>query len=350
MNARAYLRPAAPDGALRLHLNENTSGCSERALDAVRSLTASELASYPKYDSAIDAVSRRFHVPSEYVLLTKGLDEGIVAATGAAFRRRDAGTPEGVGVRPAFDMYGIAVDALGGRMRQVPLDHGGRWEPGAVAACVGTATRIVFITNPHNPSGATVSTAALLDLASRVRPAMLFVDEAYADFSGATIIDARLLREHRNVVVGRTFAKAYGLAGLRIGALIAAPETLEPIRRVVPPYSVNAAAAAALPAALSDDGHTRRYIDESRESRALIMATCERLRVRTFPSSANFVLIDVGADAAPLVAALAARGIAVRHLQTATDGAGWIRVTAGTVDDTKRFVAELEDVWRERRR
>jgi histidinol-phosphate aminotransferase len=345
--SNTYVRPATGAGQLRLHLNENTAGCSTAVLDAMRALSARQVACYPDYDEAIAAVALTFGVPAESVLLTNGLDEGILAVTAAAFRRRDGLTPDAIGVSPAFEMYESVVDGLGGRMQLVPLDASFRWSVADLLARVGAATRIVFVTNPHNPSGASVPADQLLDLASRVAPATLFVDEAYADFSGETLVEPSLLLSHPNMIVGRTFSKSYGLAGLRIGALVAAPETLSPIRRIVPPFSVNAIAAAVLPAALADRSRVASYFEESRRSRQALADACERLGLTAYPSTANFVLVNAGARASALVEALAARGIAVRDKSSSPGCAGCIRITTGTIADTDRLVAALEDAWRE---
>ncbi|HTL44954.1 MAG TPA: histidinol-phosphate transaminase [Vicinamibacterales bacterium] len=345
-----YLRPPAETGVLRLHLNENTGGCSPAALSVIRGLSAGDLGRYPDYQQAIAEVARVFRVPADYVLLTNGLDEGILAATAAAFRRRDGFVPEAIGVRPAFDMYDTTVDGLGGRMRTVPLDPQFQWSASSLLAVVSAATRIIFVTNPHNPSGCCVPLSEILELAAQSRPAVVFVDEAYADFTHDTLLDPDVLRSMPNIVVGRTFSKAYGLAGLRIGALVASPETLQPMRKIVPPYSVNAVAAAALPAALADSEYTSRYVKEACQSRDLIEDACGRLGVAVVPSAANFVLVRAGAVASALADALARRGIAVRDRSREPGCEGCLRVTAGRITDTRRFVAALEDAWRELQR
>ena len=341
-----YSKPEAGATALRLHLNENTDGCSPHALAAVRALSATDLARYPEYGGAIAAVAQTFALAPESILLTNGLDEGILAAAAAAFRLRDGCVPEAVGVTPAFDMYETVVDGLGGRMRLVALGPDFRFSASAIACAVSAATRIVFVANPHNPSGAVVSRRAILELAIRIAPVSLFVDEAYADFAGESILDERTLLAYPNVMVGRTFAKSHGLAGLRIGVLAAAPATLAPVRKVVPPYSVNAAAAAALPAALEDGAHRERYLRESEASRQLLSEACARWGWRTYPSSANFVLVDAGREAARLVAALAAHGIAIRDRSGEPGCSGCVRITAGTTDATRRVLAAMEDACR----
>jgi histidinol-phosphate aminotransferase len=328
---------------MRLHLNENTAGCSPAVLAALHRLGRSDAGFYPDYDTAQQAVARHLGVAADHVLLTNGLDEGILAAAAAACRDHAAGVPEAIGVAPAFDMYEICTTAIGGRMVNVPLNDGFELSADAVRAALTPRTRIVFLTNPHNPSGRTVPLTTLRELARDVAPVLLFVDEAYADFSGATLIDPAVLTALPNLVVGRTFSKAYGLAGLRAGVVVAVPDTLAPLRRVVPPYSLNAWAVAALPVAIEDRAYREWYLEQAAASRALLTDACARLRLLTWPSAANFILVRVP-DAPATVKALAARGVLVRDRSTDVGCAQCIRITAGVVDDTRRAIAALEEV------
>jgi len=329
---------------MRLHLNENTAGCSPAVIEALRELGRLDAACYPEYGDAQQAVGDLFGVPREYVLLTNGLDEGILAAAGAALRDRADGLPEALGVAPAFDMYEGCTTALGGRMVNVPLENDFALRADALRGAISPRTRIVFLANPHNPSGVPIPLDRLRDLARAVAPVMLFVDEAYADFSGETLIDRRALDDIPTLLVGRTFSKAYGIAGLRVGAVIGAPKTLAPLRQVVPPYSVNAWAAAALPVAIADRAYRDWYIAQAAESRALLAQAARRLGLETWPSAANFVLVRVGARVGAIVEALAVRGIRVRDRSREHGCTQCIRITAGVVDDTRRVLAALEEV------
>ena len=329
---------------MRLHLNENTAGCSPAVMETLRRLGRQDAGFYPDYDTARRAVASCFGVRADHVLLTNGLDEGILAAAGAAMRERTGAVPEAIGVEPAFDMYEVCTTALGGRMVTVPLGPAFAFDAAAVRAAVTDATRIVFIANPHNPSGVTCGLDELRDLARAIAPAILFVDEAYADFSGETLIDADTFRDVPNLIVGRTFSKAYGIAGLRAGAVIGAPETLAPIARVIPPYSLNAWAAAALPVAAADREYRAWYVRQAAESRALLRDACERLGLQTWPGTANFLLVRVGDRVRDIVAALAARGVLVRDRSHERGCEQCIRITAGLVEDTRRAIAALEEV------
>ena len=339
-----YRKPASAAGALRLHLNENTGGCSPRVIEAIRTIAAEDAAFYPDYERAYASAAEYFGVAPASLLLTNGLDEGILAATAAAFRSRDGGVPEALSVTPTFDMYEICVDALGGRMRTIPFDEDFRLDSGCLVAALTPGTRIVFVTTPHNPSGVTIPADQILALARTISPVLLLVDEAYVEFSGTSLATPATLESSPNVVVGRTFAKAFGLAGLRAGALLAAPGTLAPMRRVVLPYTLNAVTAAVLPAAIGDTAYRDRYVAEARRSREMVAAACARLGLRTWPSEANFVLVDAGSKAPAVAAGLAARGVLVRDKSGEPGLEGCLRMTAGWIADTERLIAALEEV------
>jgi histidinol-phosphate aminotransferase len=330
--------------SLRLHLNENTAGCSPAVFDALRALGRSAAGFYPDYDEARDAVATFLGVPSDYVQLTNGLDEGILAATAAAFKDRTGGVPDALGVVPAFDVFEGCTTALGGRMVTVPLGSDLTLNPDELRAALTPQTRIVFVTNPHNPSGTTIPLDRFRRLAQDVRPALLFVDETYTDFAGVTLIDAPIFSAHPNLVVGRSFSKAFGLAGLRTGALVASPATLEPMRQIVPVFSLNAWATAALPVALADRAYRDWYVGQAAESRTLLTAACARLGLHTWPGVANFQLVRVGGRVDEIVAALAARGVLVRDRSREHGCDGCIRITAGLVEDTQRALDALEEV------
>jgi histidinol-phosphate aminotransferase len=328
---------------MRLHLNENTAGCSPAVMEALRRLGRAEVALYPDYETAQEAVAGLFGVPAGHVLLTNGLDEGILVAAAAACRDRTDGVPEAISVVPAFDMYEICTTAIGGRLIAVRLNDRFDHSVDDIRAAVTPRTRIVFLANPHNPSGRTIPLETLRALARDVAPALLFVDEAYADFSGETLIDPATFAAFPNLLVGRTFSKAYGLAGLRIGVVVGLPAALEPLRRVVPPYSLNAWAAAALPVAIADRAYRDWYLEQAAASRALLTEACARLNLGTWPSAANFMLVRVD-NAAAVVAGLAARGVRVRDRSADEGCAQCIRITAGLVEDTRRAIAALEEV------
>jgi histidinol-phosphate aminotransferase len=340
-----YERVRTPSTGLRLHLNENTAGCSPTVVAAIQALTRQDLAVYPDYDAAVAACARRLGVSSDWLLLTNGLDEGILAAAILSLRGSSEANPlDAIVVVPAFDMYAACTDAAGGRVVEVPLGRDFAFPLESVLKSIGERTRLVWLTTPNNPTGQTIPGEAVVKIAASAPHALVFVDEAYADFSGDTLIDRDRLGRMTNVVIGRTFAKAYGLAGLRVGALVGEPRTLAGMRRVVPPYSINTCAAAALPAALSDTAYYGWYLDQVAQSKSMLYDEFDRRGIPYWKSAANFVLARFGANSRRLADALAARDVHVRDRSRDAGCAGCIRITAGVVDHTRAMIAALGEV------
>ncbi len=341
--SQAYQHPVTAAGALRLHLNENTAGCSPKVIEALRALGRDDIALYPAYDAVYRETAQYLGVPESSLLLTNGLDEGILLAAVIGQKRRPAdGDAESIVILPAFDMYAITVDAVGGRLVFVSPRADYTFPLEDTLAAITPRTRTVFITSPNNPTGVRVSNDAIRAVARSLPPdALVFVDEAYHDFCGDTVVHE--LGSLPNVVVGRTFAKAQGLAGLRAGAIVAVPETLDAFKPVIPPYSLNVASAAALRAALADRDYLAWYVGQVRDSRERFYAFCRTHDFKYWESSANFVLARVGEHATPMTDALRGKGIYIRDKSADPNCRGCIRVTTGTVEATEAAVAAMEE-------
>ena len=335
------MRPAS---GLRLHLNENTAGCSPRVLKAIASITRHDAAFYPDYDGAVAACADRLGIDPARFILTNGLDEGILATTVAALRDRDVRQPEAIVVMPAFDMYASTADGVGARIVEVGLDENFVFSTAKVLDAVNDRTRLIFLTSPNNPTGQLIPREAILTIARAAPHVLIFLDEAYADFSGITLLGDTEAASLPNLIVGRTFAKAYGIAGLRAGAVIGDPSTMDRLRRIVPPFSLNACAAAAISAGLDDAEYYDWYRAQVQKSKELLYAALERLGIRYWPSAANFVLIHLGDDARRVVDGLAARQIYVRDKSRDPACPGCVRVTAGVVEHTEACIRALEEV------
>lgn len=342
-----YQKPEAGPGGLRLHLNENTRGCSPRVLERLKQLGGTTASVYPDYREVIERSAAFFHVAPGQVLLTNGMDEGLFCATILALRGTSRG--EGIVIEPAFEVYEACVTALAGLVRRASFREGFVLDPSDVLALVSDRTRIIFVNDPHNPSGARIATETIAAIASGAPDALVFVDEAYVEFGFGSFVE-RAISEFRNVLVGRTFAKAYGLAGLRIGALLGPKLLIASMRDIVPPFSLNSFAAEALVAALEDRAYVEDYIAQAARSRELIYRYFEEKGLRAFPSEANFVLAKLGASAPQIVSALAARGIFIRDRSDQPGCEGCIRITAGYVSDTTRALEALEEVLCDARR
>jgi histidinol-phosphate aminotransferase len=340
----AYDKPPELYDGLRLHQNENTAGCSPRVLEALAGLRADQIGFYPPYATATRACARYLGVDPEQLALTNGLDEGIMGLAVAYLRPPVGGPiPEAIVPEPAFEIYRVDTEVVGGRLVQVMPRGDFSFALDEVLAAITPRTRAVFLTNPNNPTGVSMPLRAIREVARHVPPeAVVFVDEAYHEFSGVTFIPE--LAAFPNVIVGRTFSKAFGLAGLRIGCLVGAAAVLNPVRATIPVYSVNIAAVAAVQAALADRDYLEDYLRQTRESKALLYAACERLGFRYVPSDANFVLVYAGDRLKALVEGAGARGIFIRDRSSEPGCAGCVRVATGIVEHTRRFIAAMEEV------
>jgi histidinol-phosphate aminotransferase len=347
-----YDRLPDPGEGLRLHLNENTAGCSPRVIDALQRLTAHDLAFYPDYTAVNRDCARFLGVEEDRLLLTNGLDEGLLAASIANLQRdfsnssdsSDSRLPgEAIIVEPTFGMYADVVSATGGVIVTIQPEPDFAFPLDATLAAITPRTRLVFLTSPGNPTGLLIPREALRAIAKNLPAgALLFLDEAYADFTDEHFLDE--LPQWPNIVIGRTFAKSYGLAAVRIGAVIGAADAIARLRRSLPPYSINVMAATVLSAALNDRDYANWYRQQVERSRALVYGACDRLGLHYWRSHANFVLVRVGDDAPAIVDALAERKIFVRDRSTQPGCAGCIRITTGVVEHTDACLAALEEV------
>jgi histidinol-phosphate aminotransferase len=200
---------------------------------------------------------------------------------------------------------------------------------------------MIFLNTPNNPTGQLIPIPDLVRISEAAPAAVVLIDEAYIEFGGTTFLPQ--LAAFPNVLVGRTFSKAYGLAGMRVGVVIGQPQALDPVRSVTLPFNINGVALAAMHAALQDTDFLPRYAAQVRESRERLYAAFGRLGYQYWPSAANYVMVRVG-ETAPIIEALAARKIHVRDRSKDSTTPGCIRMTAGMLEHTDAAIAALEEV------
>jgi histidinol-phosphate aminotransferase len=328
-----------------LHLNENTGGCSATVVDAIRQISAEEIAYYPDYSALARECAEYLGIQETQLVLTNGLDEGLLAVAVSAFNGTPSAdtAPEGIIPAPAFEMYSVFVRAAGGHVISIPPKPEFEFPMQEVCDAITDRTRLIFLTNPNNPTGQLIPRHAIREIARALPPGITIVlDEAYYDFCGETFLPE--LSAHPNVIIGRTFAKAHGLAGLRAGCLIGEPARLASIRDVIPPYSLSVFAVAGWRAALRDREYLDWYRTQVTESRELLYKACDRLGLPYWNSAGNFVLINVERAGQPreIVQAFAERGILIRDRSGDPGCRGCVRITAGLVRHTETAIEALE--------
>ena len=329
-----------PGPGLRLHLNENTGGCSAKVLEAIRRVDPRDESTYPSYPELIRACAHHFKVDPEWILLTNGLDEGILMAAVGHIARARMHDAETIVPLPAFDPYPNATAAVGAAAIRIPPEPGYVFQTEAVLRAITPRTRMIFLNTPNNPTGQLIPLQDLRRIAEAAPRAIVLVDEAYIEFGGETFLPE--LSAHSNVLVGRTFSKAYGLAGMRVGLVIGQPPALDPVRMVTLPFNINGVAIAATLAALEDHDFLPAYAEQVAQSRRRIYDACNRLGLTFWRSAANFVLVRVGDAVAPFVRAMAERNVHVRDRSKDPATPGCIRITAGVLEHTDRAIEALD--------
>lgn len=336
---QGYSPPSAGrEGRLRLDFNENTVGCSPRVLRLLRRyLTRERLATYPEYESSRAEFAAAFGRTPEETLITNGTDEAIQLAV---FTFIEAGQRVIVS-EPTFAMYRFYASLAGTEVVDVRSGEDSVFPVQSVARQVReNGAGVIFIANPNNPTGTAVGPEAIEALAAEFPETLVFVDEAYFDFYGHTVLP--LIERYPNLLVSRTFSKAYGLAALRIGCLFAHRETAAHMAKAQSPYSVNAAALAAALEALRDHEYTRKYVAAVLKSRAMLEGEFRRRGIPYVPSQANFVLARFGDRARAVRDALRDRGILARD--RGYEVPGGVRFTLGTAAQTRRLIQALDEI------
>jgi histidinol-phosphate aminotransferase len=337
-----YHPPLAARDALRLDFNENTFAPSPAVMERIRAITAEGLTKYPERQPVERIVAAKLGLDPEQVVLTNGVDEAIHMMCVAFLDPGD----EALIATPSFFMYDVSVEMMApGGLRKVQADASLSFPFERMLAAITPRTKLIIVASPNNPTGAVVARAQLLALASAAPDAILMVDEAYFHFFGETTMDD--VGRIPNLIVARTFSKAYGLANLRVGMLAGDARLIGYLRKVSSPYNVNGIALDCLPAALADDAYLSWYVDQVSAGRERMTAGLDALGIPYFPTHANFVLMNIGAQHRELVAAMRDRGVLLRDRSTDPGCDGFVRITIGIEEHVTRGLAALKDALRE---
>jgi histidinol-phosphate aminotransferase len=323
---------------LRLDFNENPIGCSPAVRRALAKLSAAEISAYPEQASVRRKLAKFFGVIPEELLLTNGTDEALSLIVNTFV---EPGSKV-LFVEPTYAMYRFYSELAGAQILAPRYNAAMEFPWAGVFTALKSVPRVFFLANPNSPTGNLLSLPDLERILKAARSTMVVIDEAYFEFSGVTVIP--WIRQHRNLIVTRTFSKAAGLAGLRLGCIFVNRELAASMRKAQSPYPVNAAALVAGEAALCDRAFIARTLRDVRQGKLELEAGLAKLGIRYFPSGGNFLLIYFGARAKEIVAALVRKGILVRDRSSDFGGEGYVRVTLGTLAQTRRLLRELKAI------
>ena len=328
--------------SVKLASNENPLGPGAKAREAIASMLG-ELGRYPDGGGfELRRALADFHGVSPAAITIGNGSNDVLDIIARTFLHPGA---ESVFSEYSFAVYPIATQSVGATARVAKArDYGHDLE--AMSALVNDRTRVVWIANPNNPTGTWLSAESLKSfIGSLPKSCVVVVDEAYTEFvAEPDFPDAtNWVQTFPNLIVTRTFAKAHGLAALRVGYGISDPRLADLLNRIRQPFNVNALAQAAAAAAITDREHVRASVELNRAGMRQLTAAFDRLGIRYIPSVGNFVTIDLGRPAAPVNEALLRRGVIVRPV--ANYGLpNHLRISIGLEQENARFITALEDV------
>jgi histidinol-phosphate aminotransferase len=321
-------------GKIRLDFNENTTGCSTAARKALARLSAKQIATYPEYAVPTRKIARYFGVHTEELLLTNGGDDALRVFFDTFVEPQS----DVLICEPTFPMYRYYAEIAGARVHALRYGPNMEFPFAEALAALRKKPRLFFLANPNNPTGTLVQSAAVRKLLRAATHTVVVLDEAYAEFSPETAVP--WVRRYPHLFVARTFSKAEGMAGLRLGAVIGRRDSLSFVRRAMPPYPVNTAALAAGVAAIEERKTIARYVRDVKRLRVWFARELQERNVRVFPSAANFLLADFGKFGPAFFRKLARQNILVRE-RSQDLGPGFVRITIGTQAELKKLLQIL---------
>jgi histidinol-phosphate aminotransferase len=336
-----YHPPLAGRNALRLDFNENTFAPSARVLERIATVTSEGLTKYPERDPVERVVAAHFGLQPDQVLLTNGVDEAIHLMCVTFLEDGD----EALISTPTFFMYDVGISLMTPGLVKIQADETLEFPFERFMAAISEKTKLIIVASPNNPTGSVVSREHLLAIAAAAPHAVLMVDEAYYHFHGESTMQD--LSSVPNLIVARTFSKAYGLANLRIGMLAGNAELLKYVRKACSPYNVNGIALDCLPAALADEGYLAWYVEQVHRGRERMMAGLAELGVPFFVSHANFVLMKIGSKHRELVEAMRRHDVLLRDRSSDPGCDGFVRITIGVEEHVTKGLAALKESLQE---
>jgi histidinol-phosphate aminotransferase len=335
LKKRTYELPGGGrENMLRLDLNENTAGCSPRVTKALARLSPKLIAMYPEYQKPTQKIARYFGIRPEELILANGADDALrVFFDGCV----DAGTSVLI-CEPTFPMYRFYAENFGAKIHALRYTKEMEFPLEDFLKALRSRPRVAIIANPNNPTGTLLDRRALKRIVEAATQTAIVIDEAYADFSGVTVVP--WIRRYPQLFAVRTFSKAAGLAALRMGCVLGNAKSIALLRAAMPPYAVNLAALVATEAAIDDRTTLQRYVRDVTTLRAQFSDALTKIGVGVYPSAGNFILANFGPTGPTLFRRLERRGILLRE-RSGDINPGFVRITIGTRAEMNRLLREI---------
>ena len=326
---------------VKLASNENPLGCSSLARQAIKD-HLDQIALYPDGNTGKlrAALSEHLMVGEDQLIFGAGSDE-IIGILAQVFL---CPGDELLTADQSFPRYDSAAHLMGSKIVKVPLTNY-TYDLGKMKDSVNENTKLIILANPNNPTGTYFTQTSLVDFLNFLPDDVLLVlDEAYYEYAGAADYpqSLELLEKHPNIIILRTFSKAYGLASLRVGYGIASPDIIELLNRVRNPFNVNTLAQVAAVASLKDQDFVVKAVALNNEVKEYVYKEFEKMEVPFVPTQANFIMFDAKRPSNELFEKLLEHGFIIRP---AFGVANWVRVTLGTMDQMEGFIKTLKQIY-----
>ena len=319
---------------IRLDFNENTSNSNPALEKVLLCLSVEDISQYPNYKGLNEAIAEYACIKETMVLPTNGCDEAIKLVIDAFVSEND----EVVIPKPSFSMFFIYAQAAGAEIKSPQYYENGEFPIEEVLNSINDKTKLVIVCSPNNPTGTTIKESDLERILQKTNGAVL-LDEAYFEFSGKTAVG--LLEKYDNLIISRSFSKAFGLAGLRIGYLLSNTETIQSMKSIYSPYAVNIIAKKAAVECLKDPRYMKDYVLEVKENKAKLDGFLLKNEIVFIKGEANFVLCDFKKSREFVVNSLFREGILVR---SQTELEGNVRITVGDKRKNEILIKTLEKI------
>lgn len=331
------------ENKLRLDFNENTVGCSPRVIEALKEIDPNKLSVYPEYTLFKKKLASFLNVNENELLLTNATDEAIQLVMNTFVEKGD----EMIIPVPTFALFKFYASLAEATIKEILYKEDLTFPTENVLDAISPKTKMVVLVNPNNPTGTAISEKDLLQMIqkSQENNTIVFIDEAYYEFYGKTALE--LIKEYDNVIITRTFSKAFGLAGLRIGCIIANSQMMKALDKANSPYSVNSLAMIAAEAALEDKKYVKEYVQQVITGRKYVQTELERLGIKMFPSEANFLIANFGSSCNTIYERLKQKEILVRNRTKDPLLKNCLRIGIGTKEQCEKCINALKDILRE---
>jgi histidinol-phosphate aminotransferase len=331
------------ENKLRLDFNENTIGCSPIVIQALQQVDANKLSVYPEYTKFRKKLASFLKINENELLLTNATDEAIQLVMNTFVEKGN----EVIIPVPTFAMFKFYASLAEATINEVLYKEDLTFPTDRIIDSISSKTKIVILVNPNNPTGTAIPEKDILKIIQKAQEneAVVLIDEAYYEFYGKSCLE--LIRKYENVIITRTFSKAYGLAGLRIGYIVANSKTMVFLEKASSPYSVNSLAVIAAETALEDKEYMTNYVVEVKENKYFVEAELARLGIKTYSSEANFLIANFGSLCNIIYDKLKQKDILVRNRTKDQLLKNCLRIGIGTKEQCNKFIKTLKEILRE---